>query len=85
MNATDLQYQLHDNFGLYANVLQDIIETLQSQSVIEELLRQSKESVLSKDVVFGDIDNIKSITETCKSICDKAEAALNNNIINSSK
>ena len=85
MNATDLQYQLHDNFGLYSNVLQDITETLQSQSVIEELLRQSKQSVLSKDVVFGDIDNIKSITETCKSICDKAEAALNNNIINSSK
>ena len=85
MNATDLQYQLHDNFGLYSNLLQDITETLQSQSVIEELLRQSKQSVLSKDVVFGDIDNIKSITETCKSICDKAEAALNNNIINSSK
>ena len=30
MNATDLQYQLHDNFGLYSNVLQDITETLQS-------------------------------------------------------
>lgn len=85
IQASELQYQLHDNFGLYSKILESITETLESAEVISQLEDQQKKSSLTKDAVFGDVNDLISMIKKCRSICDEANASLHNILINTTR
>lgn len=85
MDVTKLQYQMHDNFGLYKHILHSIQKTLQSEQVIDILQQQQKESSFSKDAVFGDINNLINMVKKCEAVCDETMASIENILINTTR
>lgn len=85
VNPSELQYYIHDNFGMYEKLLEYMTKELQSNAVVTELLRQSMEAALSKDATFRNIDEIINAVNDCKTVCDNAKAALDITIINTAK
>jgi hypothetical protein len=70
---------------MYKKLLEYMTKELQSNAVVTELLRQSREAALSKDATFRNIDEIINAVNDCKTVCDNAKAALDITIINTAK
>lgn len=83
--ASELQYQIHDNFGLYDSILSNITKTLESASVIDQLEKQRKNNSVVDDAVFGDINELIKLVNKCQQICTTARASLDNILVNTSR